>query len=194
MDQHPHDIASEVAVAAGLIQDGAYHEAVDWLQELLAEEPNNGLALWELAIAYSETGRDREAITALEYMRQLGYRSPQVLNGIGSLYLKVGEFERAKLSLLRAYAVDRMNPSIMRNLGLVYSALGRHDRAQNLLTASYQLDPENPKTVHALAEYFLERGDHQLALPWIRTLLENDVPQDLREDAQAWLPRVQLGW
>lgn len=194
MDHNPQNISGEVAVAAGLIHSGAYGEAVEWLQELLAEEPNNGLALWELAVAYSELGRDREAITALEYMRQLGYRGSQVLNGIGSLYLKIGEYNRAKISLLRAYAIDRMNPAIMRNLGLVFSALGRHDKAQNLLTAAYQLDPDDYKTVHALAEYFLELGNYQLALPWVRTLLEEDVPAHLREDAESWLARVQLGW
>ena len=104
-----------------LIDAGELGRAIDVLEGLRREFPNNGMVLHELALAYRMERRPKEAVAVLEpFAAQLG---PRGLSALASAYDEAGDAVRARgvlLSAIRRYPDE----------GVLYSDLGTTSRGQ----------------------------------------------------------------
>jgi tetratricopeptide (TPR) repeat protein len=135
----------------GRLQDGVPLTAGELEQVLLQEiEESGGTAtepIWNLAVLYSRTGRQREAIECVERLRALGLNEDQQLRcqlAMGQLQEGLGDFEVAA----RFYQEGLEMPSgaaltrywLNNNLGYCLIQLGRPSEAMALLEAAIALD------------------------------------------------------
>jgi CHAT domain-containing protein len=137
--------APPTAFEQGLIayQSGQFQAAMQHWEAALqvATDPAERAQVWgNLAIAYYETGRYRQALeanqTALTQFTDLGWTGAvgQVQGNLGNLYQTLGKYDRAvesyqaSLAIARSQSDDRAAGVTLGNLGYVYFLQG--DRTQ----------------------------------------------------------------
>ncbi|MFW6250571.1 MAG: tetratricopeptide repeat protein, partial [Alkalispirochaetaceae bacterium] len=72
-----------------LIREGNFDAAIELLQELLAEEPENLHALRHLGVAFTESGRNREAISTIQFYLKMDTENAQAYEAIGCAHLRL---------------------------------------------------------------------------------------------------------
>ena len=130
---------------AALLQErGRYLEAAaDWRQ-LLAQQPDNALALSSLgSLQTIYLQKPDQGRRLLQRASQLAPDDPAVLNQIGWALYQQGDLEGALGRLLKAYALEE-NPLLASQLGEVYWQLKKPEKALNLWRDALQRFPTTP--------------------------------------------------
>lgn len=83
-----------------LRQEGKIQEAIEILQEIAVQDPENAQLWYQLAWAHDSLGLEREAVPHYEKALSLGLpgedRAGAIL-GLGSTYRTLGQYEQAKV-------------------------------------------------------------------------------------------------
>lgn len=109
-----------------------YDESERSYEMALRYEPDNALALNNLAYSYSE--RDKELERALEMAKIAVAKEPNngaYLDTMGWIYFKMGNYEEAKKWIEKAVQAGRESPAVLEHLGDVYSKLGDREKAMH---------------------------------------------------------------
>jgi len=110
---------------------GDYDGAVDFLQEMLEESPEDDSLLYNLGLVYHEGGRGDDALEAMERAVALNPENADALNFIGYSWAERGEnLEKAEDYVRRAMKLEPENGFIVDSLGWVY-----YMRARKLMEA-----------------------------------------------------------
>ena len=183
-----------VGQAELLILEGELEEAGKILTSILSEEPDNLDAILYQGIVFTETGRESQAIKALNYYNRKIDSNAEAWEALGCAWFRKGFPDKGKENLLTAYALKGNSPSILRNLGIIEEKAGNYSKALSLLKRSYLLDPRDYRTVYALAFGYLNRGDKTKALEHFEILLSMPLPENVKEEATLMHLRIRLNW
>jgi cytochrome c-type biogenesis protein CcmH/NrfG len=99
--------------------DGEYDEAEELFQSVLAEQPNNSSAWYELGITYSMRVKMDESMDALEKAVRLAPNSINVLVNYGKVLTMFGEYDRAKPLFVKVLELDPFNDEAQKNLEFI---------------------------------------------------------------------------
>lgn len=98
-----------------------------------------------------EEGKGEQALIVLERVSDFNPESRFVHNDIASIYMAVGQFERARAEYEKALAANPENVelsvdtiAIYNNLSYVYGRLGNQDKALEMMETVVSLNPEAP--------------------------------------------------
>lgn len=138
--------------ALSLLQAGELVKAVPYLEALIAVEPNNVDALYNLGMAFSDLGRLDDAERHLLKTIHLDPEHANALTALGVAYQRSGDSEAAVRPLEQAVTIEPANGYAQRNLGAVLGTLGRWDAAQYCLREAHRLMPEDQPSAFGLAE------------------------------------------
>lgn len=81
-------------------QEGKVQEAIELLQEITVQEPENANVWYQLAWAHDSLGLEREAVPHYEKALSLGLSGEEragAILGLGSTYRTLGEYNQAKI-------------------------------------------------------------------------------------------------
>jgi tetratricopeptide (TPR) repeat protein len=110
-------------------------------RKALALDPRNAAPYNNLAWLYVSAGRDlNEALRLAEQAQALAPDAPAVLDTLGFVHYKRGEYASAAPLLVKAAASMSANASVQYHLGMTMYRLGRHDEARRALRRSLELD------------------------------------------------------
>jgi tetratricopeptide (TPR) repeat protein len=100
--------------------EGNFEKAIDEINKVLEQDPENGLAQWRLAVTYENMGRFEEAVEVHE-------KIPGVWWSLARLYAKVGREDEARQIIAKL----EQKPDPLRAYGIaaVYANLGEMDKA-----------------------------------------------------------------
>ncbi|HEY1138740.1 MAG TPA: protein kinase [Lysobacter sp.] len=187
----PDDTFAELGYARALGAGGDFKGATDALQKLVARDPNDARAWFELgkfSILAGEVQRavDDYLVRALVLYKRSGnrYGQAETTNALGIGYARLGQTAEAEkqyreaVELRRAVGNQRGLATSLRNLGNILSQRGRFDEAAGMLKQAGELHSklgdqaglaavENEQGI--LAE---ERGDYPAALVHFRNALQ----------------------
>jgi Flp pilus assembly protein TadD len=135
---------------------GKTQAAVDLLQAVIAERPDNAEAYLNLAVVFWEAGRRQEAITTLEGALTRGITRREIRSKLGMCLALVGEGRRA-IPLLEGLTAD--DPEALNALGLAYAQVGRDADAKRAFRQVLDVDPSNGLAEENIGLIELSAGD-----------------------------------
>ena len=133
--------AQDIEIDQGRAQRiaGNVDQSIQTLKEVVAKEPSNFRAQYNLAMALAETEqKDATASTfakAIELGETQGVPDPTIYNSYGWFLMQQGKFTEAKRQFDKGMTyVDRLPDSskqrLLNNIGLLYLQTGQIDKAQ----------------------------------------------------------------
>ncbi|MBX9656651.1 tetratricopeptide repeat protein [bacterium] len=138
----------------------AYEEAEAELDDLLRDQPNNGLLINELALALVEQQdpqKQRRAMEIAVKLVQANSKSPDFVSTFGWVNYRMGQMDRAKqaLDLAIKLAGTQVRPDIYYYFAHILTEEGKNDEVKKLLTKIVQA--EQPFAFKDDATQWLER-------------------------------------
>lgn len=176
------------------IREGNFDAAIQLLQSVLAEEPENLHALRHLGVAFTESGKNREAISTIQFYLKMDTGNAQAYEAIGCAHLRLDEYKAAEEYLLQARELEPENPTILRNLSVLYSQTARPEESLELLERSYEISPEDYLTQYALSSAYLFYGRKDEAKKILFDLLQSEVPEQIRKPCEERYLQLSVEW
>jgi superkiller protein 3 len=152
-------------LAAVLIRQGKYDEAIRLLQKAISLQPDlRGLYIYtNLGLAFLQSGRTRRAEAAFLMETAI---NPQHLPAhvyLGNLYALSGRYEEAVQEYQRVLLTDPRNREALINQGAAFVMAGRNNLAIERLEKAVRLYPESPLAHYHLAKAYQGAGQKELS-------------------------------
>jgi tetratricopeptide (TPR) repeat protein len=163
LEPTPSTPSQEILIKQGIaLHDrGNYDGAIKYYQEVLNENPNNVLALFEMSFSYFQK-RDFQKSLELGY-KLAQYKSdllPRVYVQIGNSQDELGEVKKAIETYKAGIKLFPSNFLIHFNLAITYNKLGELDEARASAKKSAGFNPHHPSSQLLLAALF-DRGSYK---------------------------------
>lgn len=170
---------------------GRYEEALNILESILVEDPQNIVALEEIAdneLSLENTERAHQAAKQAVLLSNKSYTGHYIL---GFIYSNKESWEEALNHLRLANELKSNNPEILRCLGWVLFNNGQ--RAQGIVTLerSLNLDNENPLTLCDLGVAYLQLRNFQKSKSLFNHVLELDPENSRAKECLEAVERLE---
>jgi tetratricopeptide (TPR) repeat protein len=122
---------------------GAFVPAITALHGHLSYNPADGHAWMYLGIAYSETGFQAESLRALERARLIMDDGAELDEAFGCTFLRVGDYEIARIYFESATGYTECPASVYRNLSILFLATRRLLAALGAIDTALEMDSDD---------------------------------------------------
>ncbi|MGB8293793.1 MAG: tetratricopeptide repeat protein, partial [Polyangia bacterium] len=122
---------------------GKLSEAEAGYRAILACEPTNSVAAFNLGVVLKQLGRREEAVDAYRLALALNPIFPEAHNNLGNTLLSLGQVDEAIVSLKNASAQRPSFANAWNNLGAALKDQGKIEEAVACLENAVRLQPEN---------------------------------------------------
>jgi tetratricopeptide (TPR) repeat protein/DNA-binding winged helix-turn-helix (wHTH) protein len=159
---------------------GQSEEAIVFIQRALRSDPDSVWLNAELGCAKYYAGQYGEAIAQCQAALELDPHYLITLYNLGRACAQIGRYSEALEALEAARTVDSA-PVLLAEAGYVHARAGRRGEAEKLLDELKSLRRQRQRYVdpYPIAWILCALGDHEGALEWLETALEERSP---------WLP------
>jgi tetratricopeptide (TPR) repeat protein len=169
-----------IAEGTALHDAGRYDEAIAKYLTVLADDPSNGSASYELAYSYQAKGDYSKCIAVLTPLS--GAESvllPKILASLGNCLDSSGDAQGAVVAYRKALALAPDDPSTLYNLGVTFVGQSKLDEARDVLKKELIARPGHASGHYALAHVFDAQSFRSAAvLEYLRFLaLEPATPR-----------------
>lgn len=165
---NPHHQQGRELLATCELYTGRLRPAVERLESLRADEPQNPGLLYLLGVAYFRLNQPEKAAAALSELMTVA--SPAQANFlIGKANYANARFEAAAENFRKALETDPKFPSAHRELGKVYISLRRNEEAEAELKRALEADPADQEDHYYLGGLLFQEGRLQEAEAHLQT-------------------------
>ncbi len=147
------------APLVAMLQRGEVREAIVLMELFLSDDPDNKEILYNLGMAYSDTGALDRSIVVLRRLLALDGTSINGRVALGVALSRQGRNEEALVELQRAVVEAPDNPFAQRNLGACLLKLGQAQQAVEPLRIAAALSPADGRAWYGLAQALESSGD-----------------------------------
>ncbi|MFC1514950.1 tetratricopeptide repeat protein [Candidatus Omnitrophota bacterium] len=176
-------IVKSLAVVTFLLILGFYsfttvRRNFDWKDSLTfwlkADErsPNSSRVQNNLGKAYSDIGRDQEAISSYKKAIAIDPTFSIAYSNLGNEYYKTGKKEEAIDAYLLAIAIDPRYARVYNNLGVIYTGIGEKEEAIASYLLAIAIDPDYVEAYNNLAGVYNAIGKTQEAIALYNKAIE----------------------
>ncbi len=149
---NPEDASMHQALGAVYEKAGKAKEAVKEYQQVIRLEPNAAIGYNQLAYCHAEEGRDLdEALTFALKAVELSPDNGAIIDTLGWVYFKKGDYERAVEKLKLATQAIPNSPSVRYHLGMAYIKSGDSQNALNEFRNALKISEKFEETDHTKA-------------------------------------------
>jgi tetratricopeptide (TPR) repeat protein len=135
----PANVELQQIVAQSCLWAGQYQCALDGFRQILMTQPNSAAAHVLIGEALDGLGKTPEAIAEFRLAAQVSPREPNVHFGLGFLYWKSQDYEKAKAEFRAELANDGDSAQAWAYLGDTEMKLGNREAAASDLNKAIQL-------------------------------------------------------
>lgn len=151
-------------IAAEHLKVGNVDAAKVALDEALAKDPNNSIALMSMGLTYQLVGNKQSTELADRYFKRaalLDPKNPQIRNNYGQYLYSVKRYEEASKEFhIAAHTIGYPHREVaLSNLGKCYLQLGNYNSAIQVLLDSIRINNTQAETLLNLAEAQYRNGD-----------------------------------
>ena len=158
--QQPDDVAHKIGVASQLIDEGKFDKAVAALKKIVAENPKNGVAKYELALAYAAKGDHLHCRKTIEPLAAVeGPEQVDSLSLLGNCLNSLGQHEKAVATFRKGLKLAPADAQLLYNLALTLVREDEKvDEARQLLETDLRANPAFTDAHSLLADVFAAQG------------------------------------
>jgi len=167
-------------------QQGRYEDAIDYLETLLAAEPDHRIGRGNLIVALMKSGRWAEASEHIDFLLKKRYDNYRYPNLKGLVLLQLNQIPEAYRYFEKALYMAPLARDTLVNFCTTISLKGEYDRAHTCLTRAMRFYPDDRSLLIRLAENQVRSGNPREArryLNRLRSLSERSLSQVLAEEA-----------
>jgi tetratricopeptide (TPR) repeat protein len=174
-------------VAIAKLKDREFGPGIMLLELLRHQRQDNLSVLFNLGMAYSESGRVEEAVNLLDRAVRLDPTQVNPRVALGVALLRADRIEEAVQHLEQAVADAPDNAWAHRNLGAGLAKLGHAERAAECFEKAAQLNPQDQQAFFGLAEALKLQGKQTEADQAYRDVIKIDEYSEIAELARRGL-------
>jgi len=178
--------------AMGLLNQGKLDDARHILEEIVADNPRDWTALYNLGMCFTELGYPERAIKALEQSIKYKPDHSNSYVALGVAYSKMNDFDSAKHHFHEALRINSRNSLALRNLGGLLGKLGQMKESLHYLEEAYQIDSSDPNTVYGLGQVYQQLGNDERADKFYRQVVKMNAPAPLKGLAKDGLREIAV--
>jgi len=179
-----------------------FDKAESILETILADNPANVYALYQLAVVFSWAGKYNESIQAYKRLHKLQPENHGLLLEMAKVRLWKADRENDNSSfkeavrLLESYLkLDPLNLTALKQLGYAYVHSGELTHAFRVLTIALERDPEDSESGYLLGQVLAYQGKYDKARSHFEQILDKH-PQALNirlayADLLSWMSLYQ---
>ncbi len=160
--------------------------AVGYLQDWLANHPDDVQAMQFLGTTWQTMGKTELAIKQFERVLELDRENPVALNNLAGLYQQLGRPEARALAE-RALAAAPNNPGVLDTYAWILVQQGEVQEGLRSLEKVISQLPDNPEVRYHHAVAVLKSGDHKRGRSLLQGLLSEGKPFVGRDEAVRML-------
>jgi tetratricopeptide (TPR) repeat protein len=140
-------------------QQGKLSQAIESYREALTFNPDHLKAHINLATAYLQTSRLREAEQELVYLYALKPKDVTILYNFGLLLCQTGQYVSAEAKLRKLLELDPFHLEASLLLASIYEERGGINKAVELCMRAYQINSAHPRVLYRLGRAWDMVGD-----------------------------------
>lgn len=171
-----------------LLENGQFEAAVEWLERIVASEPDNTAAHNNLSLAYYYTGQQEKAC---ELAGQVLERQPDNIHALCNLtvFMKyVGTRDGLQACVSKLQKVFPLHYDLAMKVGTTLGLVGYHkDALQLFLQLARIVHVPDPILTHSIAASAANSGEYGIARKWWKVLAQ--LP-DVKEVALFYLEKL----
>jgi Tfp pilus assembly protein PilF len=152
-------------------QQGKLDRAIASYRKALTFNPDHVQAHINLATAYLQTGRFKEAEQELIYVYALKPRDPKILFNFGLLLYQTKEYSSAETKLKRLLESDPLHLEATLLMANVYEEKGELDKAVEYCMRAYRINSTDPRVIYWLGRAWDVAGETTKAVKYYRLFL-----------------------
>jgi tetratricopeptide (TPR) repeat protein len=145
------DDRNPLMLVLDMLQEGRIKDAIPILEALARSNPADEEVLYNLGLAYSETGEFDQAIIKLKRLVAVAPKHARAWTAIGVAYQRMGKPELAMEAMSRAVAADPTDGYAQRNLGAILLGRGDHRSALDHFRQAHIAIPDDAQSTYGLA-------------------------------------------
>ena len=191
----PESAAGYANAAEDLLKERRDVPAADrMLRSALQRCPEDASSTVNLAVVLWLEGRDREAMTTSQRALALDPRLERAYSGLGVLYTKLGQLDRALEAFSTAIELD---PTLIRayyGMARTYVRAGRYEEARDALERLLAILPHDARALASLGNVLARLGDENEAIAaWSKAaqLGSSEARDALRTARDRGIPREE---
>ena len=139
MNSHEDNIDLLLAVAVLKVTQGDDDAAIQIFQQVINLAPEHPLALNNLATLLSERSNQlSEALGYIDQAIQISGRQPALLDTLGTIQYRMGEFQQAIASLEEAVSLGSVDARYQFHLAVAYQKSGQAEKSREALLRARQ--------------------------------------------------------
>lgn len=146
-------------------------QAIDAYRRALSLNPDHPEANMNLAIAYLQAGRLKEAEQILVYLYASKPKDCEVLYNFGLLLYQSGELASAESKLERLLEIDPFHLQANLLLAGIYEEMGELDRALRSCQKAYRINSADARVLYRLGRVWDLAGEPEKAVEFYRLFL-----------------------
>jgi tetratricopeptide (TPR) repeat protein len=148
----------EINLATTLVDQSRIDEAITILKKVVAEDPGDATAAYELGVAYAAKGDNEKCRSTLEPLAETKTNRPLVLGMLGNCFDQLGDSEKAIEMYRRGLKEAPDNSGLLFNLAITLIQHGKTDEGRELLKHDAEKNPAHASAHLALAQVFENQG------------------------------------
>jgi tetratricopeptide (TPR) repeat protein len=189
------DVDPRIQQGIALHDAGKYDEAIAKYRAILADDPKNELAAYELALSANAKGDSALCIATIEpFAKTKGKSQVPMLTVLGNCLDHGGQSARALDAYHRALKLAPDDPNVLYNYGVTLAALERHKDARQALKKALTLRPLHPSGHYLLAQVLAAENFRSAALlSYLRFLSLEPTSERAADAARDVLSLMNLG-
>ena len=181
---------SRLDAALRLLEQKKIEEAKELLEEILADDPENPVVLYNLGMCYSELGHYDKSIKTLKESIKYNPDSSNALTALGYSYMLSGNDTKAEEYFKKAVEVDPENIYALQNLGGFYAKKEKYKEAIETFKKAEKVHPLYPRILYALGLAYQAVGDLDNADKYFKKLANRDTEDQFTELAKTGLREI----
>ena len=124
-----------------------YDQALSFINKALAEQPDNGYALYMRAACLCEGEEYQEALDSCRECNEAGYDPEDVHELFAVIYTELNDFVKAEEHLLETLRLNPRNASVFARYSWVMYKTGHIEKSEALMSEAMEIDPMDARVL-----------------------------------------------
>lgn len=163
-----------------LANSGDIRSALSQFHYVYDKNPNNEMALFQIARLHYETNNYTESEIYYQKLLSTNGNNSTVLNNLGRLYEETGDIDKAIDYFQLAIEKDNTIALLYRNLGKALLKKKQLDKAEKAFKQSLDIEP-HPESYFNLGKIYAENDDLDTARGYFEKALNMEIPADVEK-------------